>query len=268
MIIDANTKIAAILKTHPDALEEIISINPKFEKLRNPIMRKLMAGRTSLSMASKIAGCAVTDFFQKLEPLGFQIATAGQVEKAADKAIPSFVQNLKPEDVTVLDVRPLIENGKDPLSTIMEAVNQLQASKTLKIINSFEPTPLIHLLEKKGFRYYIDKVSEELIATYFFRSGSDSYSEVEKVQTKEADWKDIKNKYSSNLKYLDVRQLPMPLPMHTILENLEHLDPKEALYVYHKRIPVFLLPELRERNFDYRISEIDEGEVHLLIFHQ
>ena len=43
MIINANTKIAAILKQHPDALEAIISLNPKFEKLRNPLLRKLMA---------------------------------------------------------------------------------------------------------------------------------------------------------------------------------------------------------------------------------
>jgi len=38
------------------------------------------------------------------------------------------------------------------------------------------------------------------------------------------------------------------------------------LFVYHKRIPVFLLPELRERNFDYRIKEIAPNEVRLLIF--
>jgi len=65
---------------------------------------------------------------------------------------------------------------------------------------------------------------------------------------------------------VDVRQLEMPLPMHTILEALGTLPAEKALFVYHKRIPVFLLPELEERNLSYRIKEISETEVHLLIY--
>ena len=49
MIIHANTKIGAIIKQHPGALEAIVSIHPMFEKLRNPILRKVMAGRASMS---------------------------------------------------------------------------------------------------------------------------------------------------------------------------------------------------------------------------
>jgi uncharacterized protein (DUF2249 family) len=65
---------------------------------------------------------------------------------------------------------------------------------------------------------------------------------------------------------IDVRNLEMPMPMMTILENLETLPECKALFVYHKRIPVFLLTELKDRDFDYRIKEIQDGEVYLLIF--
>jgi hypothetical protein len=54
--------------------------------------------------------------------------------------------------------------------------------------------------------------------------------------------------------------------MHTILEALNTLPVNEALFVYHKRIPVFLLPELEERKFTYRINEVSDAEVHLLIY--
>jgi hypothetical protein len=60
--------------------------------------------------------------------------------------------------------------------------------------------------------------------------------------------------------------MEMPKPMMTILEALDVLADDQALYVYHKRIPVFLLPELQERKFDYRIKKIGDGEVYLLIF--
>jgi uncharacterized protein (DUF2249 family) len=72
--------------------------------------------------------------------------------------------------------------------------------------------------------------------------------------------------FGDHIQKVDVRHLEMPQPMHTILEALDHLSSGTALYVYHKRIPVFLLPELVQRGFDYRIKEIKDGEVHLLIF--
>jgi hypothetical protein len=58
----------------------------------------------------------------------------------------------------------------------------------------------------------------------------------------------------------------MPLPMHSILNALNNLSPNSALFVYHKRIPLFLLPELKEQNFSFLIKEISHTEVHLLIF--
>jgi len=58
----------------------------------------------------------------------------------------------------------------------------------------------------------------------------------------------------------------MPLPMHTIMDALQTLPKDKALFVYHKRIPVFLLPELEALQFSYRIKEIRDGEVNLLIY--
>lgn len=92
MTINANTKIAAILKHNADALDAIVSISPKFEKLRNPLLRKIMAGRTSLAMASKIGGCSVNDFFVKLQPLGFEIdSTIKQLKNRSVKCLRFLV---------------------------------------------------------------------------------------------------------------------------------------------------------------------------------
>ena len=73
MTINANTKIASLLKHNPDALDAIVSISSKFAKLRNPLLRKVIAGRTSIAQASKLGGCSVDDFFNTLQPLGFEI---------------------------------------------------------------------------------------------------------------------------------------------------------------------------------------------------
>src|ERR1035437_3935254 len=129
MIINANTKIAAVLKQHPDALEAIISISPKFEKLRNPLLRKLMAGRASISMASKIGGCSVNDFFIKLKPLGFAIDsdTAPLIDEK--KKLPAFITSIKKDQIINLDVRPVLSSGTDPLFIILEKIKTIQTGQ-------------------------------------------------------------------------------------------------------------------------------------------
>lgn len=266
MTINANTKIASILKSRPDALEAIISISPRFEKLRNPVLRKLMAGRTSLAMATKLGGCQLKDFFTKLAPLGFEIDT--ETESLADEKIPvpKFITNLRKEQLITLDVRPVISLGNDPLKMILDKVKEIQAGQVLKIINSFEPTPLILMLQKKGFETYADNIEDGLVETYFFKPVNAVIETPAEGQVSKTGWNEIFKKFENKLIELDVRNLEMPLPMMTILEALETLPGDNALFVYHKRVPVFLLPELADRGFGYRINEISNGEVHLLIF--
>lgn len=268
MSINGNTKIASLLKHNTDALEAIVSLSPKFTKLRNPILRKVIAGRTSIAMASKIGGCSVDEFFQKLQPLGFEMDKGVVVlDKEQDnKPVPAFIKNLAADKVVTLDVRPVIEAGKDPLDLIVNKVKTLETGFVLKIINSFEPTPLMHLLGKQGFESYAEAISEDVVNTFFYKRSDISVLPENKENDYAKGWNDILNRFKGKLETIDVRALEMPLPMHTILEALTILPNDKALFVYHKRIPVFLLPELEEQHLSYRIKEISDAEVHMLIF--
>lgn len=269
MLINSQTKIAALLKHHPDALEAIITLSPDFKKLRNPILRKLMAGRTSISMASKIGGCKPEDFFEKLRPLGFEtdgrIAVEEEVQ-AGSKSLKQFVKDIEAAKIVPLDVREMLAAGNDPLKLIQQYVKDLKQGQVLKIINTFEPTPLIRLLEKQGFETYVDQLDKDLIETYFYKTAAGQEILHETVADEKNDWDKILKRYENKLEPIDVRHLEMPGPMMAILEALEKLPVDSALYVQHKRIPVFLLTELKDRNFDYRIKEISDSEVFLLIF--
>jgi uncharacterized protein (DUF2249 family) len=260
MTINANTKIAAILKQEPAALEAIISISSRFEKLRNPLLRKLMAGRTSIAMASKIGSCSINVFFEKLRPLGFEVN-----ENVAAAAVLPAPPPAAPGVVIELDVRPAIAAGNDPLGIIMEEVKALQPGQALKIINTFEPAPLIVLLERQGFTSHVNAIAGDLVETTFYKQAGAPAAEAAQPDAGKG-WDELMQVFKERLQVLDVRQLKMPGPMLAILAELDKLCADKALFVYHKRIPVFLLPELVQRKFDYRIKEINEGEVHLLIF--
>jgi len=268
MIINANTKISKILKQNPDALEAIISITPKFEKLRNPLLRRLMAARTSIEMASNIAGVSVENFFEKLEPLGFEPDRETKAESNTSKPkpkLPAYFNSLKPEQIIEFDVQPIIEAGEDPLSLIIKKVKSVPQNGALKIINSFEPTPLISLLKKQGFDSFVEKVDDETVEAYFYKTSSAAV-EINERENNAEGWDELIKKFEGKMENVDVRKLEMPQPMMTILGAIEKLPEEKALFVYHKRIPVFLLPELRERKFDYRIKEIAPNEVRMLIF--
>ncbi|WP_343691288.1 DUF2249 domain-containing protein [Chitinophaga sp.] len=263
MIIHQHTKIAAILKHNPASLEAIVSISPQFEKLRNPVLRKLLAGRATLAMASKIGGCSMEDFYTRLAPLGF---TKGAETTAAEtkelQELPALIKSLSDEQLVVLDVRPVIAAGEDPLSLILQKIKTLQSGQVLKIVNTFEPTPLMLLLKKQGFGAYAVQLDDQLVETWFYRL-ADTVVTNQRVQT--GSWDEMLARYKDNLQTIDVRGLEMPLPMHTILAALDDLPEGKALFVYHKRIPVFLLPELALRHLDYRVKEVANDEVHLLI---
>lgn len=268
MVINSQTKIAALLKHHPDALEAIVALSPDFKKLRNPILRKLMAGRTNIAMASKIGGCTPEDFFERLKPLGFEADTKKVPvdEPSSEPAVlPSFIKELQETHIVSLDVREMLAGGTDPLKLIQQKVKELKDGQVLKIINTFEPTPLIKLLENQGFQSHVDVLEKDLIETYLYKIAVGGEVQLEAKADIKDDWSETLTRFGKT-EQLDVRHLEMPMPMMSILEALTKLPPDTLLFVRHKRIPVFLLTELKERNFDYRIKEINDGEVHMLIF--
>jgi len=277
MLINGHTKLASIIKERAEALDAIISISPTFEKLRNPLLRKLMAPRTSIATASKIGGCQVSDFFNKLKPLGFEIDNSILAVNQEKEKLPAFLLTIQKDKLIELDVRPVLASGEDPLGPIIQKVKWLKPDQVLKIVNSFYPEPLILLLKKQGYDSFADQIDDNRVDTYFYRNeaaataaGGSRESEVGGrksivVQTEE-DWDAIFLKYKSNLEELDVRHMEMPKPMMAILDALNKLPTDTALLVYHKRIPVYLIPELTDRKFSYRIKEMSEREVNLLIY--
>ena len=265
MKINAATKIAALLKHHPDAMKVIIGLSPKFEKLKNPLLRKLLAGRTSIAMASKIGGCEVNDFFNRLRPLGFIPQGVEEPDKEMLISAPDFLHQIDNGKVRELDVRPILEADEDPLKMILTHLKELPHDQVLRILNTFEPTPLVALVSKKGYSAWTKTISSELTETYIYKEGRFQESLVEEPEEKD-DWQSYIERYEHHMVQVDVRQLPMPQPMMVILETLDGLPLDQALFVLHKKVPVFLLPEIKERGYDYRMKEVGENEVHLLIF--
>ncbi len=273
MIISANTKISTIIKANSLSINSIAEINSNFGKLKNPVLRRVLAPRVTIKMAAKIGGVDVQVFFDKLKQLGFEIDNnSSDLIKNSDKEINKNMDNmfdLENDKITVLDVREGLAKGIDPFGEIMTAIKDFSDGEVLKIINTFEPAPIINVLKQKGFVSKVEHISEKEIHTYLKKLIEDKSDELNEKAMNESKTDDLDSVFASfkeKIKEIDVRDLEMPQPMVTILEELIELPDDHCLYVHHKKIPQFLLPQLDERNYVYLSKEIDVDNTKMLIF--
>ena len=175
----------------------------------------------------------------------------------------SFSKN---NNIVSLDVRPVLSGGSDPFLLIMETLKKLKEGQTLQIINTFQPLPLITKLEQSGFKSWTEQPESGVFHT-FFKKDKATEKEIEPALMEERLKFDALYKtFLGKLKSVDVRHLEMPEPMTSILEALEQLPKGFALFVDHKKVPQFLLPELEERNFEIHFKKRSIDHLQLLIF--
>lgn len=276
MDFNSHTKISDIIHHNKASIDAIASIAPPLKRLKNPILRKVMASRVTVAEAAKMGGCKVEDFERVLKPLGYQFTGNEQPAANALSATPGYekpgwLKAAPDADIMRFDVRPVIEHGTDPLKEIMRKFKEVPEGKILCIINTFIPTPLIHLLEKdKAEASFVDTISAKEFHTYFLKKQEKAAADITEtriVMHDAASFEKISSLFVGEKRItIDVRDLEMPLPMQTILAELETLPVGHGLYVHHKRVPVFLLEELASKDFAVHIHNIGEGDVKMLIF--
>ncbi|WP_027377014.1 DUF2249 domain-containing protein [Kaistella palustris] len=272
--ISAQTKISALIKANPKSVDAIASLAKPLEKLKNPILRKIMASRVTIAEAAKMGGTTIDEFKRVLLPLGFRFDdTFAPADDSAHEPQPDWLKNASEKDIDFYDVRPIIDNGADPLKEILGRFKTVEPGKILCIINNFVPTPLIHLLkQEKADASFVETINEKEFRTYFLKkekeSAPSSVTADEKLHMDSTEaFQEICDKFPKDkTKVIDVRALEMPGPMHTILAELEELPDGHALFIYHKRVPVFLLEELTDKNYEVHINSKDENEVKMLIY--
>lgn len=270
MKINGNTKVSKVIKENVEAIEAIASLNPHFTKLRNPILRRLLAPRVNLSEAAKIGKCDVNEMLNALVAIGFELEDENslvdfETELPENKKKDKFLEGKK---IISLDVRPFLAKGEDPFNVLQKDLKKLETHEALEVLIDFEPIPLIRIQEKRGFLNLT--VVEDGLYHSFFKLGEGKISQAELIgeavkTVNESQFNQLVKTYPGVIKTIDVRSLEMPEPLVKILEAIEDLDEKTALKVFHKRVPQHLLPELETKKLNTFICAISEGNVMLFI---
>jgi uncharacterized protein (DUF2249 family) len=269
MKFNRNTRISTLIKEKKETIPAIASINKHFLKLKNPVLRRVLAPRVTVADAAKVGGVEIQIMIKKLVEIGFVFQGDLPQKPHTDKINTENMSESKNiKNLVSLDVRPTLDSGEDPFNIIMKAVKVLKEDETLQIINSFEPIPLIRKLESKGYESWTERPKEGEVHT-FFRMNKSKWVDNEVEESVKKGVKNFDEElafFGDNIKKIDVRALEMPEPMVQILKEIETLENGQALFVDHKKIPQFLLPELEVRNYDILYKEIDCNHTILLIY--
>lgn len=276
MIINGNTKVSEVIKANKNSIEALASLSKPLSKLRNPVLRKVMASRVTLSEAAKMGGCTLEEMTNVLKPLGF-VFESEQISSSEKKEEPQWLRDLPEERIQYFDVREMLAGGTDPLKEIMAQFKKVQEGKALCIIVNFEPVPLVNLLGKGNVKCFTRQLSPVLFYSYFYKAPAStdfSLPAPERQNNAGGIFKDTESEFNAvcnqydeqHLVTIDVRALEMPGPMQTILGALEKLPTDSALYVYHKRIPVYLLEDLSGKSIEVHILQKEETDVRMLLF--
>jgi len=162
--ITPQTKVAALLEAYPELEPVLLELSPKFEKLKNPLLRKTVARIATLAEVAVVGGVPVSRLVNRLREVAGLLPSQDCAETPlATAPAPSG------KIACTLDVRQGIERGEHPLPQVMAALGRLKEGEVLELITPFVPAPLIDMAAKKGWRASSVTVDDETVRTFFSR---------------------------------------------------------------------------------------------------
>ena len=256
-MISAGTNVGALLDAHPELVEFLASYHPRFARLRNSLLRRVMAPRVTLADAARIAGIDPSALVDAVRRAAGESSAATPVAAAPawePTPMPAALAALPADARLEVDVRPDIARGEEPFARIMSGVRDLSPGRVLVLRAPFEPIPLYEVLGRRGLAHWTERFAEDDWAVSFWRQ-DDAPAPATRAATAIAS------------PTLDVRGLPPPQPMVLVLERLNDLRDGETLEVLHERRPMFLYPQLDDRGFVHETDEPSPGLVRIRIRH-
>jgi uncharacterized protein (DUF2249 family) len=254
-MITADTNLGGLLDEHPELVEVLAGCHDHFARLRNRLLRRVMAPRVTVGQAAGLAGVPVAELVTALRRA---IGEPDEPATAAPPPAPAVAAGPRPAElerlrVVEVDVRDDLRRGEEPFARIMAAVKAVGPTEALVVRAPFEPVPLYDVLGRRGLAHWTEQRAPDDWCVWFHRGASAPAPAASPVATPAA------------APTLDVRGLEPPLPMVRVLERLDTLEPGEALTVLHERRPLFLYPQLDERGFQHDTDEPEPGLVRIVI---
>ena len=158
--LTGETRLSEALDADESVLEYIISLNPHdFNRLRTPLLRKVMPPRITLRRVAAIAGISERELLTKVNelagrPYDGNVVTENSPVPFSAKEPPEWMQGVDLEKIVWVDCLPIDEEFGDPMPPINIAVNKSKPGDVVGIKHKWEPQPLFDIWDLRGFEFW------------------------------------------------------------------------------------------------------------------
>jgi len=164
--ITLETKIADLLNNYDGMKEILIEINPKFEKLNNPILRRTIAKVAGVKQAAIVGGMKPIELLNRLRKAVGQSPINQKETSITIENLQEIPQWITQKPKITLDANKILDDGKNPLAELHKSLKDLKERDTVLILSDFRPEPLIDEFIKKKKRVYCQEVNNKEFLTY------------------------------------------------------------------------------------------------------
>ncbi len=166
LIITPHTKLSELLDVYPQLEDVLIDIAPTFEKLKNPVLRRTIAGVTTLQQAASMGDIPMDVIINKLRGIvGQEEMTDESETDNSSGGIPAW---FNAEKITKsFDARETIAQGGHPLGDVIGDLKVWEDGNIYELITPFLPAPLVDKVKDLGFEAWTKKENDGLFRNYF-----------------------------------------------------------------------------------------------------
>ncbi len=164
--ITLETKVSELLNDYDGMKDILISINPKFKKLNNPVLRRTLAKLASVRQAAFVGGMDQIDLLNKLRVAVGQEPVRDDFEQKEIHESQETPKWTEKEPKVAVDANKLLDEGKNPLAEVNILLKTLKKDEIVLIKSDFMPEPLIEEFQKKGYTVFCKKVDEDNFETF------------------------------------------------------------------------------------------------------
>ena len=163
MEIGPGTKVYKLLEEYPQLEEDLILLNPGFERLKNPMLRNTVARFVTLRQAAFVSGMDAMDLVNFLRQRVGQRPLEELPPEEKDEVVPRW---LSQEPAIIIDVERLLKKSHNPLETITCALDKVGEGEIVLLRSPFRPDPLMEIMRSRGIEVFSAQEGPDFY-TYF-----------------------------------------------------------------------------------------------------
>ena len=167
LIITPKTKVLQLIESYPQLEDVLIEYVPTFKKLKNPVLRKIVARIATLQQAAAIGNVKVEELINRLRnEIGQDLYSKGvDVEYNTKKPVWFNTNSI----ATEFDATEMLARGEHPVNQVIADLNIMESSKIYKLTAPFLPAPLIDKATSLKILHWVEKIATDDYNIYFYK---------------------------------------------------------------------------------------------------